>query len=655
MNMSITEPLLPTTTNHCYDSTENEWIDQHQLNNVNTTKIHVQPTITPPSTLGYYIPIFHWLLSYNLHDIWYDILAGISVSCILIPQSLSFSVLANLSPIYGIFTSIYPCIIYCILGTSQYLSTGIEATSSILLGKTIVSLPNIIHIDHNSIEYQYQLIDNAMSLTLLVGIISLCMGCMKLGYLDSILSRVALNGFVNGIAIVICIDQLPKMFGIVIQYNTVSYSTIELLYATLSRIHTQINWMTTFVSLLCLTVLYTTKYIKHQYAGVHPNIQVIPDLFIVCILCIVLSYSFSLKENYSVRTLESIPFTFHYSIPTLSTGGTAQLFSSAITIVVLGLTESMLVSKKYAVLEHKSIDSNREFIAIGTANIIGSLFGAYTAFGSLTRSKLAYTLHARSQLYSVFTALSIVTFVTLAVDCITYLPLSCTSSIVFSIALSLLDYNELLFMYNTECYIDSILCVTMTLITILFGVDVSILFGLIICLFIIVKQSIRSNTTVLHRNHADTQYHALKYNEQASNDIIILYRIDSTLFHANAEKLMDSARLYYTQYSNSIQYNIIDCTLLHTIDSTGLHVIYEIIEFYQSHNISVVLCGCHNTNIIQYMKSANIYELLTQMNIYSTYEQCINELTGTVKQHDVSTHMSNRSIDMLNADEFSHQ
>lgn len=342
---------------------------------------------TARKRLPYYLPFLSWIPAYNFRaNLMGDLLGGLTVGIMLVPQGLTYANLANLPPQYGLFTAFFPLLIYSLLGSSRHLSVGPEVTSSILIGKTILSLPSIPSGDMDSPEVTAALVSAALGLSFLVGIITLLLGLTRLGFIDSILSKPVLTGFVIAVAMSLICEQLPALLGLqcgrACKPGTLP---LDLLMYSLKHVP-DASWITCLISVGSCSFMLVAGRLKHAF----PDNRVLacfPDILVVVVLTTAISYALDLPKH-GVATLGSIKEGFPTpAMPELDQGSMSQMLSGAITIAVLGFVETQLVNKRFGGKHGYSVSPNRELVALGACSFIAPFFGAYSAFGSLPRTK----------------------------------------------------------------------------------------------------------------------------------------------------------------------------------------------------------------------------------------------------------------------------
>jgi MFS superfamily sulfate permease-like transporter len=309
--------------------------------------------------LKYYIPILDWLPQYKFLNLKGDFIAGLTVGVMLVPQSLAYSILAGLPPIYALQTAFYPIIIYVLLGTSKHLSVGPEAIITILVGETLDELASTAE-ERASI---------ACSLALLVGSFTCLLGFFRFGFLAHIFSRPLLCGFINAVAFEIIMEQLDKFFGLEAT-KAHGFYKISIILDSISEMHL----LSLLMGIACLAVLLAIRFLKKRLINTHVAIQYIPDILIVVVLSTAITRIARLDEH-GLKLLGNIeagllPPKFPTLLDDLNFSGLSATASSALTISMIGFVESILIATTYADKHSYTISANRELVALGTLHTV---------------------------------------------------------------------------------------------------------------------------------------------------------------------------------------------------------------------------------------------------------------------------------------------
>jgi MFS superfamily sulfate permease-like transporter len=455
--------------------------------------------------MRYYIPVLSWAPKYRWkRDFRHDLLAGISVAFLMIPQSLSFAqALVKIPPVHGLYTAMFPCILYALLGTSRQLSVGPEALVSILVGASVkewsawqssqrphsptsflfstfslsgASTPPILPPPADTLPLPLvsvaEKVGIATLMGLMVGIITFCMGFFRLGFIDSVLSRALLRGFVLAVACVVMIDMSDTLLGIhpptgqcpdglsTTRIPPVTHSSpldprledsespIQKLLNTLSHL-TDTHLLTALVSLFSVSFLFGIRYLKShpKLQRAHPWIKFFPDILFLVLVSTLLCQFFR-WDCYGLAILNRIQATSKYEyprFPPLTLENVRFLTLNSILISVIGFVESIAAGKTYASKYNYSISPNRELVAIGTANLVSALFGGYPAFGSLGRTAVNDSAGSKTQLAGGITGLLVIIVSLFLLPFFEFLPKAVCSSIIVAAAVKLVELEDVYF------------------------------------------------------------------------------------------------------------------------------------------------------------------------------------------------------------------
>ncbi|KAF9584255.1 hypothetical protein BGW38_007067 [Lunasporangiospora selenospora] len=488
--------------------------------------------------LRYYVPVFRWLPHYSMDGFGHDFIAGLTVACLIIPQSLSYATaLAHMDPIHGLYSAFIPGILYAILGTSRQLSVGPEALVSML---TAIAIGCII--------------------TLFVGLITFFLGFVRLGFLDSVLSRALLRGFITAVAVVIIIEQSITLLGLK-QYadeagiGEESSTAEKLVFITHNLGH--IHVLTSLVSLSSITFLLCFSSIKKRFTKLS-ILQFVPEILLCVILYTVLTALFRWDKD-----------------------GLAILGS-------MKSGESVVITKQYATKHNYSVSPNRELVAMGVANIFGGLFQAIPAFGSLARSKINDKAGARTQLAGLITALFVLLAIFFLLPYFYYLPKAVLAGIICVAALSLLSEapHDLKFIWKIQAWSDLGLLLLTFMTTIMVSIEAGTLIAVALSFLLVIKTSTYPRITIMGRMPGDRgKFRPIKdYPGIAEHiDGVLIVKVEESLFFANTGQLKD--RLHRLEVFGDMSVHPSEEARLNPVS----HVIFdvEIVDAYHARGIKV--------------------------------------------------------------------
>ncbi|CAG8441563.1 13523_t:CDS:2 [Ambispora gerdemannii] len=570
----------------------------------------------------YYIPVLSWLPSYSLNTFWNDFLAGLTVTAILLPAGLSYSVLAKVPPVHGLYSIVIPGVVYSFLGTSRQLSIGPEALVAMLVGSSVASQQKYIPNDDTVAPVML-----ASLVTMFVGILTLLLGLIRLGFLDSILSRPLLRGFITAVAFVIIIEQLIAMLGLTetaylngITHATSTYDKLIFIIQNLEEMHR----LTALVSLGSLIFLLASRLFKSKASSQYPSAQFVPEI-LICVVIFTIMCKYFDWESGKLAILGGIKGSGFpkFSIPKMPTVPQFKdCFESAVLISIVGFVESIVVTKTYATKHNYAVSPNRELVALGAANLIGSCFQCFVAYGGMARSKINDRAGAKTQFSGLVTALFVLFCLFFLLPCFYYLPQAVLGAIVCVAALSLLSEtpHDLKFMYEIKAWNDMALLMLTFFVTIFVSIEYGTLISIALSLVLVVKHSTYPRITILGRVGRSNRFKRIKnFPHQAAHiEGVLVVKIEEPLYFANTGQLKDRLRRLEEFGDMSVHPSeearmspvknvIFDIETMEDLDASAAFILFEIIEAYQRRNVNVFFVKLHE-NQRKLFERANLIE-----------------------------------------------
>ncbi|KAI0667113.1 sulfate anion transporter [Trametes maxima] len=575
------------------------------------------PTGRPPSwrrnstwsKVRYYVPSTAWIPAYSFSLFAGDFLAGITVASMLIPQSVSYaSSLAKLSPVTGLFSAAIPGIVYALLGTSRQLNVAPEAALSLLVGQVV---DEILHSDPHTHPIDPNAISLAIStiITFQVGLISFLLGLFRLGFLDVVLSRALLRGFVTAVAVVIMIEQLIPMFGLThLEHIAQPKSTLDKLFFLIENAFTHAHRLTAVISFGALAVLVGVRSFK-RVCRRYWFIYRLPEVFLVVVASTFLSDKFDWDQD-GVEILGSVPINtgssfVQFPLRKITLRYLRRTTSTAVLISVVGFLDSIVAAKQNAGRFGYSISPNRELVALGAGNIVGAFVpGTLPAYGSITRSKLNGDLGGRTQMASLVCSTVVLLATFFLLPWLYYLPKAVLTSIICLIVFSLLGElpHDAMFYWRMKAWIDLALMTLTFVLTIIWNVEIGIAVSVVISLLLVVRRSSRPRMTILGRIPGTERWKPIDENPEAEEDAsgVLIVRIRENLDFANTAQLKERLRrleLYghdkhhpadepHRHDANVLVFHLAD---VDTIDASAVQIFCELVETYKNRGVGLYI------------------------------------------------------------------
>lgn len=406
-------------------------------------------------------PIARWIYRYNLTWLWSDLIAGLTVGAVVVPQGMSYAKIATLPPEYGLYSSFVGVMIYCFFATSKDVSIGPVAVMSLQVSKVIE------HVIARAPQFADNSVQIAVNLAILCGCIALGIGLLRLGFILEYISLPAVLGFMTGSAFSIMAGQVPSLMGISKLFDTRA-ATYEVVINTLKNLkHSKLD---AAFGLIPLFILFLARFTFDWAGKRYPKYRVVcfygsvlRNAFVIVFATLIAwgvcrHYPHSDDTKYPISILKTVPrglrdVGYHPVNTEIVQNMVAEL---PVSTVVL-LLEHIAISKSFGRINDYKIDPNQELIAIGVTNTIGSFFNAYPATGSFSRSALKSKCGVRTPLAGIFTGVLVLVAVYGLTDAFYFIPNATLAAIIIHAVCDLMaPYKVTLRFWRTsplECVI----------------------------------------------------------------------------------------------------------------------------------------------------------------------------------------------------------
>ncbi|KAF8525973.1 sulfate permease [Hysterangium stoloniferum] len=577
---------------------------------------------------GYYLPgrsYFRRVENFGDLKLGGDVLAGVTVACLLVPQSISYATsLAKLNPLTGLFSASIPGIIYSVLGSSRQLNVAPEAALSLLVGQAVQDI--LIHpldggdkVLMDFIAHNPKTVAAAVStiITLQAGLMTFLLGIFRLGFIDVILSRALLRGFVTAVAVVILIEQCIPIFGLsALEYAPPSGDPPE---STLDKalflfkyifIDPRAHWLTAFIGFGTLAALLVIRAAKRSASKRCDWPKWIPEVLLVVIVSTCLSAVFDWEKAGVVILGRVEPVTdasfFAFPIHSLNYMLFKRTASTAILISIVGFLDSIAAAKQNALRFGYSISPNRELVALGAGNLAASFIpGTLPAYGSITRSRLNADCGGRTQMASIISSILILLATFFLLPTLYYLPKAVLSSIVCLIVWGLVveTPHDVKYYLRMKAWRELFLMTLTLVLTILWSVEVGVLSSVALSLLLVVKKSSQTRMSILGRMPGTDQWKPINENPEAIEPLpgVLIVRVRESLDFANSAQMKERLRrleLYGVehkhpseaptrQHAQVIVFHLAD---MDNCDVAATQVFFELIEAYKNRAVNVFVC-----------------------------------------------------------------
>ncbi len=511
-----------------------------------------------------------WVTNYQRENLGGDINAGITVGVMLIPQGLAYALVAGMPPIYGLYATLIPLIVYALLGTSGQLAVGPVAMVSLLVATGVAPFA-----EAGSEAY----IQLALLLALLVGAIQLGLGLLRFGFVTNFLSHPVLSGFTSAVSLIIAASQLKHLTGISIPSEGNILDTLVYIGGHLGNIHGP----TIAIGLGGMAIIVAIK-------RFYPKI---PGGVVALLLAILITWQAGLHEM-GVAIVGSVPAGLpSFTTDFLSFSNAKMLFPTALAIALVGYLESIAVAKAFASKHNYSIDPSRELVALGLANVFGSFFRSFPTTGGLARTAVNNDAGAKTGLASLLSVGVVGLALLFFTPLFTYLPKALLASVIVIAVSGLIDIKEIKYLWKVN-KTDLGLLMATGLAALFLGIEEGILVGVILSLLAFIQQASKPQMARLGQlAGTETFRNVDRFPDAVTTPGVVIFRIDASLFFGNIDTVRDAIEAVTpnTDGPNNPEVLVLDLYPVNRVDSSALHVLTKLHETLRSRKVKLFFSG----------------------------------------------------------------
>ena len=506
------------------------------------------------------LPVFRSLSDPKLPG---DLVAGLTVWAVLVPEALAYASIAGVSPVVGLYAAPGALILYAAFGSSRQLVTGPASASAALSAAIVGDLAT-----QGSSDY----VQLTATLAITVGLLAIVAAVFRLGFIATFISQPVFKGFIIGLALTVIVGQLPKLFGI----EKGSGDFFEQLWDFFKNVD-QTSGLTLLVGGLSLVLVLGLKMWK----------PVIPGSLVAVLLGILAVHLFGL-DTAGVAIVGPIKSGLpSFGIPDVSASDFLSLLGASVGLMVIGFAEGLGAGKTYAAKEGYEIDANRELLGLGAANIGAGLSSGMVVNGSLSKSAVNASAGAKSQLSLLVVAMLTVVTLLFLTGLFEDLPEATLAAIVIAALIELVDIPSLVRLYRAHtkglgriygfaARPDFIAALATTLGVLVFGTLPGLGVGIVTSIVLLVYRASIPNVAVLAQAPSTDGLFvdAERHPEATEVPGVAILRVESPLFFANADAVRDRIRAHAAD--EHIKAVVIDAETVPTIDVTAGHMLIEL-------------------------------------------------------------------------------
>jgi SulP family sulfate permease len=496
-----------------------------------------------------------------------DVMAGITVALVLVPQSMAYAQLAGLPAYFGLYASFLPPMVAAIFGSSRQLATGPVAVVSLLTAASLEPL---------AVTGSEGFLAYAILLAIMIGLFQLFLGLSRLGVLVDFLSHPVVVGFTNAGAIIIGTSQLSKLFGVSVEKQPHHYETV---YNIILEAAQNTHLLTVMFSVISIGALW----------GIKKYYPKLPGVLIAVVVCTLLSWAIGFEQR-GGAIVGAIPAGLPgVTIPAFDWDVIQQLISSAIIISLIGFMEAISIAKAMAARTRQRIDANQELVGQGLSNIVSGLFGGYAVSGSFSRSAVNIDSGAVTGLSSIVTGMVVGLTLLFLTPLLYNLPQATLASVIIMAVINLVKIEPIKHAWKVEKH-DGIVAIVTFVLTLAMAphLEKGIIIGVVLAMVLFIYRTMRPRIAILSRFHDGTFRDVNVHTELDRCKKIVMFRFDMSLYYANAG-YFETQVLEMLADNPEAEYLILDAAGINTLDATGEEVLLHLRERLEKIGVTIIV------------------------------------------------------------------
>ena len=565
-------------------------------------------------------PITKDLLTYNSSTLYSDLIAGLSIAVIVIPQGLAYAMIAGLPPIYGLYAALVPQFIHGIMGTSRHPAVGPVALDSLVVAIALGAL---------SLSGIGEVVAAAIFLATMVGILQITMGLLQMGVLANYLSRPVISGFTSAAAIIIGLNQVEHLLGLQIE----SSNQIQKMLLSVAQNFNETHLITVVVGVSAMSLILVTKKYFSKF----------PSSLLVSVFGVLLIWS-TRWDLHGVEIVGHIPAGLpNFDLLTVSPELMRDMLPFALTLAVIGYVEIISITKELEEQEEKYfLKPNKELMALGTANLVGSFFQSYPVSASFSRSAVKFQSGALTGMTAVFSASIVGLTLLFFTSLFFYLPIAVLAGIIMVAVIRLINIRYAIDLYKTrrdEFFLLLITC----LLTLFVGISQGILIGTLLSLLLMVIRTSKPHYAILAKVSGTNYYKNIsRFETDANIDVnILILRFDAQLFFGNRDYFRKIVFEEIEKKPNLKGFILVARGITY-VDSSGLSTLSAMIKSFQQKGILFMVAGAIGPTRDLLQKS-KLTDLIQEKNMFAKTADAVDYFKGKVVPTDVQKKIASQT------------
>nr|XP_029154282.1 probable sulfate transporter 3.5 isoform X4 [Arachis hypogaea] len=535
----------------------------------------------------YFVPIFEWLPNYSMRLFWSDLIAGLTITSLAIPQGISYAKLANLPPVIGLYSSFVPPLVYAIFGSSRHMAVGTIAAASLLIGQTIQTVAD-------PVQEPTLFLHLVFTTTFVTGLFQASLGIFRLGILVDFFSHSTITGFMGGTAVILILQQLKGIFGMT--HFSTKTNVVSVIKGIIDNRHEvttlwnkyKIRWETIVLGVIFVSFLQFTAHVRERK----------PKLFWVS------------------------------AIAPMTTVVVAGVFTYLVKGQNHGIKiEGIAIGRSFAVTANTPHDGNKEMVAFGLMNLCGSFTSCYLTSGPFSKTAVNYNAGCKTPMTNVVQGVLMALTLLFLAPLFGHTPIVALSSIITSAMLGLIKYGVFVHLFKVDKF-DFLICMAAFLGVIFLTMDQGLMISIALSLLRALLYVARPATCKLGKlDDSSGSYRDVdQYTPTKTYPGVLIIQLGSPIYFANAIYVKERIMRYVRSEKDSdgvVEQIILDFSGVTSIDMTGIEGLLETYRVLERNGIQMLIVN-PRLEVMEKLVASNFVDKVGKDSFYLNLDDAVN-------------------------------
>jgi high affinity sulfate transporter 1 len=560
-----------------------------------------------PKKARHRLPIFQGILPINLHYIPTEIIAGITLAALGIPEVMGYTKIAGTPVITGLYTLLLPVLVFAMLGSSRHLVVGADSATAAIMAAGLVGL---------AAQDTPQYVALAGALAIIAALFLILARLIWLGFLANFLAKSVLIGFLTGVGIQVALGQVGGMLGV----QTHGSGTIQKFASALQQIP-QANIPTVIISLLVLLIIISASKMNNM----------IPGALIAVVGMIIASYAFNFSATYGIEILGYVPRGLpKLGLPDVKLTDIPPLLATALSIFFVILAQSAATSRAYALRYTEGFDENVDLIGLGLANIAAGISGAFVVNGSPTKTEIVDSAGGRTQIAQITTAFIVLLVLLFLTAPLAYMPTAVLAAVVFLIGVRLIDIKGMRKIFHLS-KAEFIVAAITTIVVVTVGVEQGILLAIVLSIIDHLRHSYRPfDALIAPTPSGPWKAMSVEQGHQAAPGLVV-YLFGSGLYYANSIRFSQEILKLVEGAEPKIKWFAIEAAAITYIDFTAADTFQQVHKTLQKRGVTIVLSNVVD-NVKKELDHYGLTALIGEEHFFDTLPEVLEAYQNEINQ-----------------------